>query len=126
MSFHSQLEKKNDNMEEKFDNWMELYVLKDADRLDELGAIGLARCFCYNGKINKSIYDPTLIPLSDLTFSEYTDKNRKSSAINHLYEKILTLKNSMNTETGNKIATQRHKFVEKFIKQFLKEINELE
>ena len=94
-------------------------ILQDADRLDAIGAVGIARCFTYGGNQNKAIYDPRIKPTLHDNAEAY--KNNDSSTINHFYEKLLLLKDLMNTETGKKIAEQRHKFMELFLEQFFEE-----
>lgn len=97
----------------------ELDVVQDADRLDALGAIGIARTFNYGGFKGRKLYDPDISPNLDMTPSEYKASN--APTINHFYEKLLLLKNRMNTETGRKIAEKRHKFMEIFLQQFYAE-----
>ena len=94
-------------------------VTQDADRLDALGAIGIARALTFAGHVGNPIYDPEIKPRSDMKFSEY--KESKEPAINHFYEKLLLLKDRMNTKTGKELAEQRHKFMEKYLEQFFKE-----
>jgi uncharacterized protein len=97
----------------------ELDVIQDADRLDALGAIGIARTFNYGGFKNMEIYNPTILPNMNMTKEEY--KNSTAPTINHFYEKLLLLKDRMNTETGKKMAKYRHQFMEEFLSQFYKE-----
>jgi uncharacterized protein len=97
----------------------ELDVVQDADRLDALGAVGIARAFNYGGFKNRKLYDPKIAPNLNMTPSEYKASN--APTINHFYEKLLLLKNRMNTATGKKIAAQRHGFMEKFLQQFYAE-----
>lgn len=87
-----------------------------------MGAIGLARVFTYGGRFGHPIYDPSIPARLKLSKEEYMNSNStNTTAINHLYEKILSLKDKMKTETGRKFAINRHQYVENFIKEFLKE-----
>ncbi|MCB0464095.1 MAG: HD domain-containing protein [Aequorivita sp.] len=97
----------------------ELDVVQDADRLDALGAIGIARTFNYGGFKNRKLYDPEIKPNLNMTPSEYKASN--APTINHFYEKLLLLKDRINTETGRKIAEERHQFMETFLQQFYAE-----
>lgn len=97
----------------------ELEVVQDADRLDALGAVGIARTFNYGGFKNRKLYDPNIPPNLNMTPAEY--KASTAPTINHFYEKLLLLKDRMNTKTAKKIATQRHLFMETFLKQFYAE-----
>ncbi len=98
---------------------IEAKVVQDADRLDALGAIGVARAFAYGGSKNRMIYHPEEAPKDFQTFEAY--KNDKGHTINHFYEKLLKLKDMMQTETGRKMAAQRHEFMEHYLKQFYAE-----
>ncbi len=98
---------------------IELNVVQDADRLDALGAIGIARAFNYGGFKNRKIYDPTIKPNLSKTKEEY--KNTTDPTINHFYEKLFLLKDKMNTKTGQSIAKQRHDFMTNFVEQFYDE-----
>jgi uncharacterized protein len=100
---------------------LELDIVQDADRLDAMGAIGIARTFNYGGFKNREIYNPTIKPETHLTKKQY--KNSKSPTINHFYEKLLLLKNKMNTSTGKKIAIERHRFMEIYLNEFFDEWN---
>ena len=97
----------------------ELNLIQDADRLDAIGAIGIARCFNYGGFKNRSLYDPEIRPNLQMTKEEY--KNSTAPSINHFYEKLLLLKDNMNTKTGKIIAQKRHSFMDEFLQQFLDE-----
>lgn len=97
----------------------ELEVVQDADRLDAIGAIGIARCFNYGGFKNRGMYDPNIPPNLNMTKEEY--KKSDAPTINHFYEKLLLLKNTMNTETGSRIARDRHQFMEQYLAQFYAE-----
>jgi uncharacterized protein len=97
----------------------ELAIIQDADRLDAIGAIGVARCFNYGGFKNRPLYDPEILPNLQQTKEEY--KNSTAPSINHFYEKLLLLKDKMNTTAGKKIAEERHKFMETYLAQFYNE-----
>lgn len=100
-------------------NSLELQVVQDADRLDAIGAIGIARAFNYGGFKNRGLFDPSIKPNLKMTKAEY--KASTAPTINHFYEKLLLLKNNMNTTTGKRIAQQRHKFMEQYLEQFFAE-----
>jgi len=109
---------KGGNFENKFTS-IELDIVQDADRLDALGAIGIARTFNYGGFKNRPLYLPNVAPNLNMTKEEY--KNSESPTLNHFYEKLLLLKDKMNTDTGKKLALERHKFMENFLSQFYAE-----
>ena len=109
---------KGGNFEKKF-NSKELEIVQDADRLDAIGAIGIARTFNYGGFKNRPLYNPNIQPNMNMNKEEY--KNSESPTLNHFYEKLLLLKDKMNTETGKKIAQKRHNFMVTFLSQFYAE-----
>ncbi len=109
---------KGGNFENKFSS-KELKIVQDADRLDAIGAIGIARTFNYGGFKNRALYNPSIVPNLNMSKEEY--KNSNSPTLNHFYEKLLLLKDKMNTATGKKIALERHKYMENFLSQFYAE-----
>jgi len=98
---------------------LEAAVVQDADRLDALGAIGIARAFAYGGHKNRPIYDPEIESSLHDNFEDYAKKG--THTINHFYEKLLLLKDRMNTDSGRKIAEERHRFMEEFLDRFYEE-----
>ena len=97
----------------------EFKCVQDADRVDGMGAIGIARVFAYGGHQGRLIYDPEIKPKTQLTKEEY--RSNQSTSINHFYEKLFKLKEQMNTETGRGIAEERQKFMERYLEHFFKE-----
>jgi uncharacterized protein len=101
---------------------VEFGCVQDADRLDAIGAVGIARCFTYGGHKKRPLYDPEVPLLEEVSQAQYMDKSREAPTINHFYEKLFKLKGMMKTTAGKRIAEERHAFMEQFVVQFFKEI----
>ncbi len=96
-------------------------MVQDADRLDAIGAIGIARAFNYGGHKGRELYNPNIAPNLDMTKEEY--KNSTAPSLNHFYEKLLLLRDRMNTSTGKLMAEHRHQFLEQYLEEFYQEWN---
>lgn len=100
---------------------IEFQIVQDADRLDAIGAMGIARAFNYGGYKNRALYDPQIPVVEYKSMEEY--KSSSAPTINHFYEKLFLLKNLMNTKTGKKMAEVRHNYMVEFVKRFMSEWN---
>ncbi|MDG4950073.1 HD domain-containing protein [Weeksellaceae bacterium KMM 9724] len=100
---------------------IEIQIVQDADRLDAIGAIGIARTFAYGGRKERLLYDPNFKPENFKSVEDY--KNSKAPTIQHFYDKLLKLKDLMNTKTGKEMADERHRFMEVYLEQFYNEWN---
>jgi uncharacterized protein len=114
----SNLSFKGGNFEKTFHS-IELDIVQDADRLDAIGAIGIARTFNYGGFKNRPLYNPNIPPKTRMTEDEY--KKNEGPTLNHFYEKLLLLKDKMNTKKGRDLANARHQFMEHFLSEFYSE-----
>lgn len=114
----SNLSFKGGNFEKTFHS-IELDIVQDADRLDAIGAIGIARTFNYGGFKNRPLYNPNIPPKTRMTEDEY--KKNEGPTLNHFYEKLLLLKDKMNTKKGQDLANARHQFMEHFLSEFYSE-----
>lgn len=116
VSFSYELEHPNENLSD------EIKIVQDADRLDAIGAIGIARVFSYGAIKNRRFYDPKILPtVENLTVTKYHNTSFEQTTINHFYEKLLKLADMMKTETGKKEAQQRHLFMKQYLDQFHQE-----
>jgi uncharacterized protein len=101
---------------------LEAQVVHDADKLDAIGAVGIARCFVFNGHIGRLMFDPSVFPQDELTQAQYTDLSReKNTGINHFFDKLLRLKDRMYTTEGQRLAAKRHDFMVSYLREFFAE-----
>ena len=119
ISYKTSLSTDSDHSNKKRFSSKELDIVQDADRLDAIGAIGIARCFNYGGFKNREIFNPEIPPNLKMTKEEY--KNSNAPSVNHFYEKLLLLKDKMNTKTGRTLAAKRHRFMEQYLENFYAE-----
>lgn len=110
-----------DNNSDEIFSSIELDIIQDADRLDAIGAIGIARAFNYGGFKNRALYNPSIKPCLEQNKEAY--KKSTAPTINHFYEKLLLLKDQMNTQTGMQMAQERHEFIKIYLNQFYSEWN---
>lgn len=115
MSFSKSLNNKKEKASKEF------YIVQDADRLDAIGAIGVARAFAYGGSKSRPLYDPTKKAQKISTTKNY--EKLQSSTLHHFEEKLFLLKDLLNTKTAKKIANERNIFMKKYVQQFLDEWN---
>ncbi len=99
----------------------EMKILSDADRLDAMGAIGICRCIMYGASKNHILFDENIFPIKDITSEQYKTERKENNSINHFFDKLLKLKDTMQTRTGAEIAKDRHEFMIVFLKQFFME-----
>lgn len=103
------------------DSSVEFGVVQDADRLDAIGAIGIARCFTYGGSKNHVLHDPAIVLRQELSKEKYMNKDEKQTTINHFHEKLFKLKDLMKTKAGKRRAEKRHKFMKDYVNEFYEE-----
>ncbi|MFT8315587.1 MAG: HD domain-containing protein [Clostridium sp.] len=99
----------------------ECMVVQDADRLDAIGAIGISRVFAFGGAVKREIYNPDISVQKHDTFEQYKNSIHTSTSINHFYEKLLLIKNLMNTDMGKSLAQDRHRYMEEYLNKFMNE-----
>eukprot|EP00466_Bigelowiella_natans_P016672 jgi/Bigna1/76801/fgenesh1_pg.44_\ len=121
IGFKNELAAERANGDSKLIITPELAVVQDADRLDAIGAIGIARTFTYGGSRNRALYDPDIKPCINITKEQYMKKGRNEPTINHFYEKLLKLKTKMKSKSGRQVAEGRHKYMEEYLEKFCRE-----
>jgi uncharacterized protein len=117
ISFHASLDKNRPSLS------LEAKIVHDADKLDAIGAIGIARTFVYSGTKGRPMYDPAIKPKTHDSIESYRKGNENNTTINHFYEKLLLLKDMMLTETGKSIAQKRHDYMLQYLDEFYAEWN---
>lgn len=120
MSFRKELDSNKKTSAE----FIERYIVQDADRLDAIGAIGIARCFSYGATRGTPLYSHDSSAMTEMTFEQYNEQTKKSqgTSLNHFYEKLFKLKDLMRTESGKQLAQERHEFMKLFVQQFKNEV----
>lgn len=123
MSWRKELENKEPS-EQANKCQIELDIVRDSDRLDAIGAVGIARCFAFSGAKYRPLHLKNVKPIENMTAEQYNKQsiNNESTAVNHFYEKLLLIKDKMKTETGKKLAEQRTNFMTEYLKQFDREV----
>ncbi|KAF6252284.1 HD repeat domain-containing protein [Scenedesmus sp. NREL 46B-D3] len=121
VGFKEELTKASGNSSSRSSLSREAAVVQDADRLDAIGAIGIARCFTFGGAFKRVLHDPAVPPRHNMTKEQYMQQGHQATTFNHFAEKLLKIKDLMKTDAGRQLAQQRHSFMEQYLQQFLAE-----